>query len=153
MYKVIEAMSRLLILIWLCVCCAACNKAETVKPYSYLSVKFVEDEDFVLMEHIEGTWLPNEKQASLNAYGFKNERLNIYLPGLRQTGRYPNLSIDNIFYTDGVDFVPFKVDSGFLEITQLDSSKVGGTFKVVLEDEFNGIEHRTIIGNFIINAR
>lgn len=146
-------MGKQLIIIWLCICCTACEKAEMVKPYSYLSMKFIEDEDYVLMERIEGTWQPKEKQASLNAYGFKNERLTIYLPGLTQTGRYPNLTIKNIFYTDGVDFNPFKVDSGFLEITQLDSSKVGGTFKVILEDEYNGIEHRTIIGNFVINAQ
>lgn len=140
-------------MIWLGVCCVACNKADIVKPYSYLSIKFIEDEDYVLMERIEGNWQPNEKQANLSAYGFKNERLTIYLPDLIQTGRYPNLTIKNIFYSDGVDFNPFKVDSGFLEITQMDSTQVGGTFKVVLEDEYNGVEHRTIIGNFIIYAR
>lgn len=58
-----------------------------MKPYAHLSMKFIEDEDFELMERIEGSWLPNEKQASLNAYGFRNERLNIYLPCLTQTGR------------------------------------------------------------------
>ncbi|WP_116984136.1 hypothetical protein [Emticicia sp. C21] len=124
-----------------------------MKPYAYLSMKFIEDEDFVLMERIEGSWLPNKKQASLNAYGFKNERLSIYLPGLIQTGRYPNLTIKNIFYTDGADFNPIKVDSGFLEITQMDSIQIGGTFRVTLEDEYNGIDHRTVIGNFIIYTR
>jgi hypothetical protein len=124
-----------------------------VKPYAYLSVKFIEDEDYVLMERIECSWLPNEKQVSLIAYGFKNERFSIYLPGLIQTGRYPNLNIKNIFYTDGADFNPTKVDSGFLEITQMDSTHLGGTFRVVLEDEYNGIEHRTIVGNFVIYGR
>jgi len=146
-------MSKQLLIIWLCLCCAACNNTEPVKPYAYLSVKFIEDEDFVLMERIEGSWHPEEKKATLNAYGFKNERLAICLPDLVKTGRYTNLSIDNIFYTDGVDFVPFRVDSGYLEITQMDSTKMGGTFKITLEDEFNGVEHRTIVGNFVINSR
>lgn len=134
-------------------CCVACNKAETIKPYAYLSIKFIEDEENVLMERIEGSWLPEEKQAHLAAYGFKNERLTIDLPNLRQTGRYTDLSIKNIFYNDGVDFVPFRVDSGFIEITQMDAVQIGGRFSVTLEDEFNGVEHRTIIGNFVIYAR
>ncbi|RFS15044.1 hypothetical protein D0T08_18370 [Emticicia sp. C21] len=146
-------MSKRLLILWLCVCCFACDTGEIMKPYAYLSMKFIEDEDFVLMERIEGSWLPNKKQASLNAYGFKNERLSIYLPGLIQTGRYPNLTIKNIFYTDGADFNPIKVDSGFLEITQMDSIQIGGTFRVTLEDEYNGIDHRTVIGNFIIYTR
>ncbi|GAB3506706.1 hypothetical protein GCM10027442_11220 [Emticicia fontis] len=124
-----------------------------VKPYAYLSVKFIEDEDYVLMERIECSWLPDKKQASLNAYGFRNEHFSIYLPDLTQTGRYPNLAIKNIFYSDGSDFNPIKVDSGFLEITQMDSTRIGGTFKVILEDEYNGIEHRMIVGNFVIYGR
>lgn len=145
--------NRVLILICLCISCIACHADEAIKPYAYLSMKFIEDEDYVLMERIECQWLPNEKQASLSAYGYKSEKFNIYLPGLMSTGKYPNLTIDNFFYTDGSDFVPFRVDSGYLEITQIDSSKVGGTFSVTLEDKFNGVEHRTIVGNFVINAR
>ena len=138
-------------IMWLWVGCAACNKAEMVKPYSYLSIKFIDDEEYVLMERVEGTWQPEQKQVSLNAFGYKNERLTIYLPDLIQTGRYPNLTIKNIFYTNGADFIPFRVDSGFLEITQLDASKVGGTFNVTLEKEYSGIEYRTITGDFVIN--
>lgn len=145
-------MSRLLFFIWLSACCVACEKTEPLKPYAYLSVKFVEDEEYVLMEHIEASWNFNEKEAHLAAYGFKNERLTIDLPALTRTGKFPDLSIRNIFYSDGVDFSPFRVESGDIDISEFDYSHVGGSFKVTLEDEFNGIEHRTIIGNFIIYA-
>jgi hypothetical protein len=133
-------------------CCAACTRTETIKPFAYLSIKFVEDEEYVLMERIECIWEPDKKEAHLTAYGFKNERLTIDLPDLKQTGRYTDLSIKNFFYTDGVDFMPVRVDSGFIDITQMDASQIGGSFSVTLEDEYNGVEHRTVTGNFVIYA-
>jgi hypothetical protein len=122
-----------------------------VKPYSFVSVKFIEDEDYVFIETTEGIWDKNKKLAQLLATGYKNERFSLNLPNLTDTGNYPNPSIININYNDGLDFQPFKLKTGFINIDFIDSLSVRGDFKVSLEDDFNGAESRTVVGGFGIN--
>ncbi len=145
-------MCRLLFVLSVCLFCISCNQEEIPKPHSMIHVKFSEDEDYIFIERTEGSWNPDMKSAQLSAYGYKYERFSLNLPNLTKAGYYPNISLDNIFYTDGIDFVPFKLNSGFIEITNIDSLEVGGNFKVALEDDFNGIDHRTIVGTFLINT-
>jgi hypothetical protein len=144
-------MQKLLIIVLL-LFCISCKKDGTVKPYSFVSVKFIEDEDYVFIETTEGSWDKNKKLAELNATGYKNERLSLYLPNLSDTGIYPNPTIKNITYTDGLDFRPFKLNAGFIHIDFIDSLSVRGDFKVLLEDDFNGAETRTVVGSFGINT-
>ena len=122
-----------------------------VKPYSFVAVKFVEDEDYVFIETTRGNWDKNKKLAQLNATGYKNERFSLNLLNLTDTGNYPNPSIININYNDGLDFQPFKLKAGFIHINFVDSISVRGDFKVLLEDDFNGAETRTVVGGFAIN--
>jgi hypothetical protein len=132
--------------------CISCKKDGTVKPYSFVSVKFIEDEDYIFIETTEGSWDKSQKIAMLNATGYKNERFGLYLANLTDTGNYLNPSINNISFTDGVDFVPFKLNGGFIHISYIDTLTVRGNFRVILEDNFNGTEIRTIIGGFAINT-
>lgn len=122
-----------------------------VRPHSIVSAKFIVDEDFIFMETTEGSWDKIPKQAQLNATGYKNERFGLYLDNLTDTGFYPNPAIRNISYTDGLDFIPFKLNGGFIRISYIDSLTVRGDFKVTLEDNFNGAEIRTVVGGFGIN--
>ena len=122
-----------------------------IRPYSVVNVKFIEDEDYVFIELTDGSWDKNVKLAQLNATGYKNERFGLYLENLIDTGYYPNPSIRNIFFTDGMDFLPFRLHSGFIHVSYIDSLSVRGDFKVTLEDDFNGAQIRTIVGGFGIN--
>lgn len=122
-----------------------------IRPYSIVNVKFIEDEDYVFIEITEGSWDNNFKLAQLNATGYKNERFGLYLENLVDTGYYPNPSIRNISYDDGIDFLPFKLDGGYIHISYIDTLTVRGDFKVTLEDDFNGAQIRTIVGSFGIN--
>ncbi|MBX9732608.1 MAG: hypothetical protein K2X37_00990 [Chitinophagaceae bacterium] len=130
----------------------SCKKEGTTKPYSFVSVKFIEDEDYIFIETTEGSWNNNQKIAMLNATGYKNERFGLYLTNLRDTGNYLNPSINNISFTDGVDFIPFKLNSGFIHISYIDTLTIRGDFRVTFKDNFNGAEIRTIIGGFAINT-
>jgi hypothetical protein len=143
-------MQKLLIIL-LTLSCISCKKDAVVKPYSFVSVKFIEDEDYVFVETTEGNWDKNKKLAQLSATGYKNERFSLNLPNLTDTGNYPNPSIININYNDGLDFQPFKLKTGFIHIDFIDSLSVRGDFKVSLEDDFNGAESRTVVGGFGIN--
>lgn len=140
-----------LLLILLTLSFISCTKDAVVKPYSFVSVKFIDDEDYVFIETTEGSWDRNIKQAQLNATGYKNERFTLNLRNLTDTGNYPNPSIQNISYNDGFDFQPFKLKAGFIHIISVDSLSVRGDFRVSLEDDFNGAETRTIVGGFGIN--
>ena len=129
----------------------SCKKDKSVQPYSFVAVKFIEDDDYVFIETATGSWDRNVKLAQLNAIGYKNERFGIYLDNLVDTGNYTNPTIRNISYTDGLDFIPFKLGSGYIHISYIDSSMVRGDFNVTLEDNFNGAEIRTVVGGFGIN--
>ena len=143
-------MQKLLIILLL-LSCISCKKDGIVKPYSFVSIKFIEDDDYVFIETTEGSWNTNKKLVQLNATGYKNERFGLYLPSLTDTGNYPNPSVTNITYTDGLDFQPFKLKAGFIHISYIDSLSVRGDFNVSLEDNFDGAETRTIVGGFGIN--
>ena len=142
-----------LLIITLLFFCISCKKDGALKPYSIVSVKFIEDEDYVFIETTEGCWDKNIKLAPLNAAGYKIERFSLYLPSLTDTGNYPNPTIKNIYFTDGVDFLPFKLNNGFIHVSFIDTlTVIRGDFRVSLEDNFNGAEIRTIIGGFAINT-
>jgi len=129
----------------------SCKKDETVRPYSILSVKFIEDEEYIFIKSVDGSWDKGVKLAQLSASGYKSEWFGLYLPHLSDTGYYPNPTISNIYYFDGLDFMPFKLTGGFIHVSYIDSVTVRGDFKVSFEDDFNGAENRTVLGGFGIN--
>lgn len=115
-----------------------------------VNVKFIEDEEYIFIENLEASWDINTRVAELSARGYKFEQFNLYM-SLQTTGFYPSPTINNINYTDGLDFIPFKLTDGYINITYIDSITVRGSFQVSLEDNFNGAETRTIVGGFGIN--
>jgi hypothetical protein len=129
----------------------SCKQDYSFKPYSIVSIKFVGDESDIPMETINSKWSYSLKVAEITATGYKFEQFQLYLPNVTDTGDYTNLSINNISFTDGVDFVPHKFQYGFIHINYIDSISVSGYFKVSLEDDFNGVETRAIEGAFGIN--
>lgn len=145
-------MKRILLIVFL-FSFFSCNKERNVNPYTFVFVKFIEDEDFIFIETADGNWDSNTKLAQLTATGYNNERFRLSLPSLTDTGNYPAPSITNISFSNGVNFVPFKLNSGFIHVSSIDSLSVRGDFQVSLASDFNGSVNRTIIGNFGINVR
>ncbi len=129
----------------------ACKQDYSFKPYSIVSVKFVGDESDIPMETINSKWFYSTKVVEIMASGYRFEQFQLYLPNVIETGNYSNIKINNISFTDGVDFVPYKLQSGFIHINHIDSVSVSGYFKISLEDDFNGAETRDIEGAFSIN--
>ena len=134
-----------------CGMCVSCNKTVGTKPYSFVHVKFEYDEYPIEMEEVTGDWNPNEQIAMLTAYSYRNERFRLHLTSLHDTGYYPNPTINKIYFTDGLDFDPVALNSGYIHINHLDSNIVTGDFKISLHDEFNGSEDKCIVGDFGIN--
>jgi len=108
------------------------------------------DEEDIRMETVQGDWNFVSHTATITATGYKFESFFLNLPQIVNTGAYPNISIDNISLSDGLDFLPLRLTSGVITITHFDSVTVKGEFRVSLEDEFNGAENRTIVGGFSI---
>ncbi|MBC6490406.1 hypothetical protein ACFSQD_08785 [Flavihumibacter stibioxidans] len=105
------------------------------------------------METVEGNWDINTKVANLTGVGYQNQRFLLYLPNLRDTGFYPNPTISNCSYNDGIDFMPFKITGGFIRIARFDSVSVSGNFQISMQDDFNGAVIRTVVGEFGINTQ
>ncbi|HEX6426516.1 MAG TPA: hypothetical protein VF008_02475 [Niastella sp.] len=104
------------------------------------------------MENVTGEWNMNMQTAMLTAYSYHYERFRLQLNALHDTGYYPNPTINNIYFTDGLDFDPVALNSGYIHISHLDSIMVAGDFRISLHDEFNGSENKSIVGNFGINV-
>lgn len=129
-----------------------CDKDSNIKTICIVNVKFLDDEDYVGMETVDGEWNSNTGIAKINAVAYNLSRFKMYLSSLHDTGFYPFPTIDNIYFTDGADFQPTKLADGYIHLLHIDSHIVRGDFQVSLQDDFNGAETRTIIGNFgIIN--
>ncbi len=125
----------------------ACSKQQS-QPASYVSVKFAEEEDYVVMETVIGNWNSKSGIANLQATGYHYELFHLYLPNLTDTGNYKNASGENIFFTKATDFIPSKLDDGFIHISYKDETFVKGTFNVLLEDSVQGAKKRMVAGEF-----
>lgn len=143
-------MKKLAVIIML-TCFVSCKKAEKTTLYSFIQVKYIENEDYVLIETTEGDWNRNTKIARLTATGYNNERFNLFLPHLTDTGYYPAPATANISYADGAKFVSYQFNNGFIYISHIDSLSVMGKFQVSLASDFNGNRNRVIVGDFGIN--
>jgi hypothetical protein len=132
---------------------ASCKKEKATQPASSISVKFIDDEDYVSMENTIASWDITHHKASLNALGYKFESCSVNLPNLSDTGYYPHPGFSNIFFTQSIDFVPTGFSGGYIHIASLDASLVKGDFTVTLVDSIQGGLHRTITGAFSIGAQ
>ncbi len=144
-----KSVACICILIFLLNC--SCSKDVEYGPYATVSVRFLGDEDDVFFEIMEVSWEISSRTARVSAQGFAFEEFYLYLPGVLDTGYYPNPTIQNISFSDGIDFKPFKVAGGYIHVDYFDSVIFRARFQVGLEDDFNGTEYRTIIGACTIN--
>jgi hypothetical protein len=128
-----------------------CNKDSLIKEDSFLQVRFDYDIYPIDIKELNSTWNLHNQTADIAASGYRFERFRLHMDTVKDTGYFANPTIDNIYLTDGLDFDPNSVNSGFIHISQLDSNKIRGDFKISLHDDFNGSENKIIIGEFRIN--
>lgn len=127
---------------------ASCNKEQEPTPRSVASVRYIGEEQELVIEEVQGQW--TDGTISLMAEGFDHEQLKIYLPNITGTGDVKNLSENNISFSDGLDFASTKMLDGVMTITDMDEEKVCGKFAVSLLDDVGGIEARGVEGEFIV---
>ena len=142
---------RLVAIVFLYSLCVSCKRGLSIKTWSYVNVRFYEDEYPIGMEEVTGEWKINDHVATLTANGYRHQRFWLTLAALQDTGYYPNPGINNIYFTDGLNFDPVSLNSGYIHISHLDQGMLKGNFQVSLHDEYNGSENRIIIGDFGIN--
>ena len=143
--------ARYILALGVCLVCTCCNKDDSIKRYSYLQVRFEYDVYPIPIERINGSWNYNSHTAELTATGYKNERFRLQLHAVVDTGNVQSPSISDIFFTDGLDFVPDSVNRGYVHIAYLDTTMISGDFKVSFHDDFNGTENKIVVGKFGIN--
>ena len=132
-------------------CMASCKKQDPVRSSGYMYVGSG-DQELCPMGGVEGQWNRETHVGHISGEGAAYEHLELYLPDLRDTGRYPNVSIRNISYSDGADFTANALEGGTIHISRIDSSSVTGVFEVLLSDTRNGAETRVITGTFGITG-
>jgi hypothetical protein len=128
-----------------------CNKDSLIKEYSFLNVRFDYDIYPINVKELNSNWNLHDHTAHMIVSGYRFERFRLHMDAVNDTGYFAKPTIDNIYFTDELDFDPDSVNSGFIHINQLDSNKIRGDFKISLHDDFNGSENKIIIGEFRIN--
>lgn len=129
---------------------AACRKAGNVKPHSYVYVRVGNSDEYSYMEDVEGRMKGG--MAELHSNGYYNEQFSLRLPNIKDTGDFSSPGLDNIYFSNGDDFYPVRFVHGNIHISYVDSVTVLGDFSVVLEDEYNGPDTKTVTGSFGINV-
>jgi hypothetical protein len=144
-------MNKLLLLLFL-VFCSACKKDTVPQPGSFVQVKFIEEEYYVPMEIVEGSWTNGQQLARLQATGYKFEQFVLYLDKLADTGYYPNPSIKNISWSVNPGFVPVALSAGYIHISDLNPAMVSGDFRVGLKDSLSSTPIRWVEGKFSVSS-
>jgi hypothetical protein len=88
---------------------SACTKEGLHRPYSYISARFLGDEEDIQMETLVGEWDFITHTATLNAKGYKFATFGLYLSLVNNLGSYTSIAIGNISLSDGLDFVPIRL--------------------------------------------
>ncbi|MCA0398826.1 MAG: hypothetical protein LCH51_15605 [Bacteroidetes bacterium] len=128
-----------------------CSKDDIFKPYSILNLRIEGYEEDLRWESVAGTWNKSTGKITLDASSYFFDHCTIYLLNIIDTGFVPNIDVTNFYYTDGLDFLPDTLTSGYIRITYFDTSIVSGEFRVSLGDDFNGVENKAVFGGFTIN--
>jgi hypothetical protein len=142
---------RLINLLTVILFIVGCSKDASMREHSFLQVRFEDDMYPIDIEEMNATWSLHNQTAEMLATGYRFERFRLHLSAVHDTGNVVNPGIENIFFTDGLDFVPDSVNAGFIHISQLDSNRISGDFKVSMHDDFNGSENKIVVGQFRIN--
>lgn len=107
-------------------------------------------EEDIRWESVAGTWNNSAGKVTLDASSYYFDHCTLYLLSIIDTGFVPDIDVTNFYYTDGLDFLPDTLTSGYIRITYLDTSTISGEFRVSFDDDFNGAENKTVIGGFTI---
>jgi hypothetical protein len=124
---------------------SSCIKEGVAEPQVQLLVK--NGTTTVEWEHIEGSWMANQKDLFINANGCQNELFKLYLPGAKDTGTYKEISSRNIYFSDAQE-IPPKAAKGYIRITHVDAYAINGNFEVTLESSNSPQADVTLGGSF-----
>jgi hypothetical protein len=129
----------------------SCSKEGITKPYGFLNLRVEGYEEDIKWESISAKWIDTLGRADLEATSYYFDRCQIRLTNITAVGNINPLTLMRFYYTDGLDFQPNSI-SGTLTITEASDKAIRGTFNLYLDNNFNGVSGRRIIGDFgIIN--
>ncbi len=143
MYKILLVCSAVFL-------CLSCSKDHTVNLQSGVTVKFLEDVYPVPIEQTDAQWDSQSGKATMVAQGYSHNAFVLSLDNVHDTGLIVHPTIKNIYYTDGLDFVPDSLHDGYIRIATISDKSITGEFRVALDDQFNGAETRVVVGGFSI---
>lgn len=127
----------------------SCSKGSVgiTKAYGYLNLRVENAEEDIKWETVSGTWIDSLGNADLEAAAYYFDRCNIHLRNITGLGNVNPLTLMQFYYTDGVDFQPNTI-SGIVTITEASDKAIRGTFKLYLDNNYNGVSGRRITGVF-----
>ena len=123
----------------------SCSKEGLPKLYSYLNLRVEGEEDNIVWEDIRGSWFDSIGKVELIANGYYYDGFTMNLKNITDTGVVPNLSIESIYYTDGLDFFPTSVTGGCVRITDRKEKILKGYFQINFNSNNGTVK---VIGDF-----
>lgn len=133
----------------------SCSKESVsiTKAYGFLNLRVENYEEDIKWETVSGTWIDSLGNADLEATAYYFDRCDIHLRNVTGLGNVNPLTLMQFYYTDGVDFRPNAI-SGVATITEANDKAIRGTFKLYLDNNYNGVSGRRITGDFgVINKQ
>ena len=124
-------------LMFLLVAFAACSKDGLPKTYVFLEINKLATGDNVLFENTTAIWDSAGGHAELNASGYNLEHFKLKLYNITRTGVLPSVTLENIYYFEGNEYVPTSIEVATIEITGISSSAITGNFLVTFLSNYD----------------
>jgi hypothetical protein len=125
-----------------------CSKDHVLRPYSYLYLRVEGHDEDIWWDAVTGQWTSNNGTLEMEGEGIYFDQFRLRLKDIIATGDVKNLTVKNIYYSDGLDFRPSAVESGYVRIVEMDSDNIRGQFRIYFENDYNNVTSKTVSGNF-----
>ncbi len=127
----------------------SCSKQRSL-PSATLSLRFGNTSEDVEWREVSGSRFVNSGNLYIVATGFENEKFELELHNVADTGLIQNVSINNISYANGYGFETGSLKLAIIRIIELNSNHIKGGFEVEFINQFNNTDVINARGEFTI---
>lgn len=125
-----------------------CSKEDETRPFAFLHLWVYDPEEELAWDEVRATWNNASRTFELDATGIKHDHCRLSLKNLHSTGPVLPVTIENLYYSDGLTIFPDRLGDGVLEITELSERVVKGRFSFYLEDNLPEAQSVPVTGYF-----
>lgn len=128
----------------------ACNKKQSPAPHHSISLWADGSEAEIPVEYMDAVWDYKTGELHIYAEGINHELLKLHLDNLHHTGTITNISEDNLYYTDDIEFSSAALQACSISIDAVTPQYASGSMKAALLNGNGRTDSKTVSCRFVI---